>query len=66
MKLEDYLNKMGPAAVKRFSEQVGVSESQIYHILNGRRKPSRRLAERIELETKRKVKKESLLWDQAS
>jgi len=49
-------------SVKNFAEQLGVSTSLIYHILNRFRMPSRTLAAKIEELTEGMVSKEELLF----
>ena len=66
MDLKRYLFEKS-VPVKKFAEQLGVSTSLIYHILNRFRMPSRMLAAKIEELTEGMVSKEELLFpDQES
>lgn len=60
MNLRDYLS-MHRIAVTDFSELVDYSRTHISAIVNGKLKPSPKLARRIEKETKGEVKAEDLL-----
>jgi transcriptional regulator with XRE-family HTH domain len=61
MDLKRYLFEKS-LSVKKLAEQLGVSKSLIYHILNGLRMPSRALAAKIEELTEGMVSKEELLF----
>ena len=55
MKLEEWLRKEGMLR-RAFAERIGASPSTVSLLINGQRKPSLEMAQRIQEATKGKVK----------
>lgn len=57
--LKNYIADIG---IKSYAARLGVSESTVRHLLSGRRSMTREKAEKIELESEGRFKKEDLMF----
>lgn len=57
--LKQYIDKVG---VAEFARKMGCSTSLVYHVLNGRRSPSKDFARKAEEISGGYLRKEQLLW----
>ena len=58
--LDKYIELCG--APKRAAQRLDITEGALYHMLNGRRNITPRMAERIEADTNGLIRKETLVW----
>ena len=66
MTLREYVKNLGKGGVKKLARGVGISEGYVYHLMRGSRRAGPELAQKIEQFSKRKVKKNSLIWADAA